>query len=111
MVEKKKINIEDLTEEQKEELWKAFGRKEEMEDKEIDKEVPKVKPTMSIFIPLGENYNAKFVLWDNNLQVVKSRKKGDEWEDYQTINLSKRLLTELMPRIPAFILQIDAQGN
>ena len=32
-------------------------------------------PVKKILIPLGKDYNVQFVLWDNNLQIIKSRRK------------------------------------
>lgn len=98
-----KKDFDALTPAQKEEIWKTFGRQEK---EEVEK---KQKPIRSVFIPLGSDYNAKFTLWDNNLQVVKSRKKDNEWEDYQKINLSKRLLIELHARIPSFIAELESR--
>jgi len=107
-----KINLENLTPEQKEEIWKTYGKKiEESKKEEQPKEEPKEKhekPIRKIFVPLGQNFNAKFTLWENNLQIVKSKKENDEWSDYQTISLSKRLLIELMARIPIFLAEIES---
>jgi len=82
--------------------------KEKKEEKEVKDFKEKITPIRTVFIPLGKDYNAKFNLWDNNLQIVKSRRtESGEWEDYQKINLSKRLLTELSGRIGTFITILD----
>jgi hypothetical protein len=105
---KEKINLENLTPEQKEELWKTYGKKIEEEKEEQPKDEQKEKPIRSVFIPLGSGWNANFVLWSTTLQIVKSKKEGDVWSDYDKINLSKRLLIELMTRIPSFVAEIES---
>lgn len=91
------VEFEDLSEEDKKKLMEeAKGKKKK-----------KKRPIRSVFIPLGSDYNARFNLWDTNLQIVKSHKEDDEWEQYDKINLSKRLMIELGSRIPTFIAEIE----
>jgi hypothetical protein len=103
-------NIDQMTMKQQMEYWKKKA-----EGKGIEKEEPKEeeskheKPIRKVFVSLGQNFNAKFTLWENNLQIVKSKKENDEWSDYQMISLSKRLLIELMTRIPSFVAEIESR--
>jgi hypothetical protein len=99
-------DFENLSEEEKKRAYEEWIKK-----KAVDAIKPqeKEKPVRQVFIPLGEDYNSKFVLWKTSLQITKSHKEGGEWKDTQTINLSKRLLIELMARIPSFVGEMEAR--
>jgi len=103
MVEK---NVDGMTMKEQMEYWK---KKAEVPEVKEEYKGEHEKPIRKVFVPLGQNFNAKFVLWSNNLQIVKSKKEGEEWSDYDKINLSKRLLIELMARIPSFLAEIEAR--
>jgi len=98
-------DFENLSEEEKKAMYEQWVKTQEQSKESQEKK----KPIKQFFIPLGANYNAKLVLWDSSLQIVKSKKTGDTWEDYDKINLSKRLLIELMSRIPSFVCELEAR--
>ena len=79
-----------------------FPLKKFAKDKEEKKHPIKTK-----WIPLGETYAAKFTLWENNLQIEKLRKEEGKWNTYDKINLSKRLMMELCPKLPIYIEILD----
>ncbi|MHA1853769.1 MAG: hypothetical protein ACTSUF_09735 [Candidatus Heimdallarchaeaceae archaeon] len=60
-------------------------------------------PIRSEWIPLGEEFAVRFVLWDRNLTIEKKKKVNNDWQTSQMIRLSRRLLTELLPRIPVYL--------
>lgn len=95
MVEKK---FEDLTEEQKKELWSAFGPKIKEEKKEPTEE--KKRPIFQEWLPLGESYGVNISVWDNGVTLQKRKKESGEWTDTEKFTLSKTVLERIFLKIP-----------
>ena len=103
------VRLDELSLEDKKILKEEVNNEKKQDDRFKDETAPKERPIRQVFIPLGQDYNSKFTLWKNSLQIVKSHKENNVWSDTQNINLSKRLLIELMSRIPSFVAEMEAR--
>jgi hypothetical protein len=96
------MDFESLTPEEKK---KAF----EMWASQKPKEEPKQKPVMTDWLPLGQNYGVNIAVWPNGITLTKRKKEGDQWQDTERFNLSKKVMTELFVRIPGWFAIVSKE--
>ena len=85
-------------------LKKFTVKKEEVKEEPVEEKETYIN---RLWIPLGEQYAVRFTLWKNNMHIEKFRKDEGKWNPYEEIHLTKRVLTELCPRLSNYVLIMD----
>jgi hypothetical protein len=102
------MDFENLSPEQKKELWEMFLKQQKPEPKQEEPKEIK-KPVSTDWISLGQSYGVSIAVWQNGITLTKKKKEGNDWKDTEKFNLSKKVMTELFVRIPGWFASISKE--